>query len=1639
MIKGSDIVRRKGHIMKIRSLWKRWTAAAASVLVLAPSMLMPLEGTAVLADEYDTTYMVATFSDLEKTYVAPDGNEKNLYTDWHYADGAAADTGIDISRHDLTKLELRMTMTLTSSDPNVDNSAFRGGYIKLRSFDESNKPGDPEAADGNREHNVGFSINPLNLQLGTNYISINLAEWAVNGHINTKGVIDLKTINRMNIYIDTIPKDQGISFTMTLSDICLVDTTTEGNTTPRVAAPSEGMASMDRIVYSVDATELGADKTGERDSTAAIQRAIGKLGDGGVVFLPAGRYRVNGTLRIPAGVTLRGEWLNPDEGGLGKGTILMAYAGRGISDPTESPFISMSSSACLRDISIWYPEQDAAAPVPYPATIYGDSHTDVINVTLYNSYYGFYNNGCSSMLIRRMYGTVLYRGIHGAYAYDIPRIENVYFDTSYWANSGLEGAPSGDVLDSLNKYAENNLVAIQAGEQDWGYWHDLNINHAKYAILLTAVPDDNYQKLVPGNIAAGKVTTRNVQIGLYMESVGYPGFELTYSDIEASEYGLYFAERPNFEERYPGIETIHYYPNATIAVSATAFRGGKAGIRTMGVADYGINLNDCVFEEWGEYAVWMSGGHFTSSNGQYRKNSVPLRLESNVKQAVLVGNTFASGSVVTGGLSDSDARIRRDDANTSIPHTPEYDYTYVSDVKPATDKIFNVVDYGAVSSNDVRRIPSQDSTQAFQQALDAAGAAGGGTVYVPAGVYRLDGALTVPTGVELRGSFESAHYGNGTHRGTQLCAYGNKDNENGAPLITLSENSGVKGMTVFYPEQGYSDKALIDEEKAHAYPPTVRANKGTWVQNMAMIGTYTAIDAMTNRCDDIVITDVTGAAMYATLIMGHGTDGGVVQNLHFNYSGWTQQGRYGNCPNGTITADGVTRRDDLLGDYTTRVTKGLILGDVKNVNFFSCFNIIVAEQIVLESDPYTGGSFDGTMWGVAFDAATYGVVGEAGCDADLTVVSSMGVFNRQGGGYNVWTKPGFTGTVSLFNADAWDAASNLVYVEGGTVNLVQLFSWCVYRGVCRTGGVLNLYGSTIISNNGDNNGRVPDLTYEVGAAGQVIGNLDCKQMLNIVTEEGSYVVKKLNGDGVEDAQPEQLDKADLKKILDKQRNDTELHGYTADSAAQYKALFKAGWAVYNDPDALSSEIFAQIVLLERADDILQRELVAGEQMLLGDVLNSDVDHYMSVDYTFETPVDLSRYDENGMTISLEMRINKDEATFPALLADTPPEEWIQYIVNGSLILWSGGNETRVDISNIDREYRLSCGKGQLENARVGEYITVTFPVPDSIVQAGQITRLEFYIYNDLHNLLNEKDPADPAKYSNYDQGVSISVKDIVLRYNAEIEADKSALNEAITAALEVDTDGYTPASVAVFEKALEAAQSMVGNTEALQSEVNEATHALEQAQAALVPKANKTALNAAISAAQEVTDLSIYTDVSVTTFNQALETARQVAADENATQEQADNAAQNLTAAQQGLAEKPVANKEALAAAITAAQARLEDGKTYTPETLVVLNGRLAAAQALLDETYASQTAVDSAVQALEQAVAALRYLAGDVDGNGEVTASDALLALQGATEKVALDTLEKESANVDGQSGLSAADALLILQYATQKITTLA
>ena len=132
-------------------------------------------------------------------------------------------------------------------------------------------------------------------------------------------------------------------------------------------------------------------------------------------------------------------------------------------------------------------------------------------------------------------------------------------------------------------------------------------------------------------------------------------------------------------------------------------------------------------------------------------------------------------------------------------------------------------------------------------------------------------------------------------------------------------------------------------------------------------------------------------------------------------------------------------------------------------------------------------------------------------------------------------------------------------------------------------------------------------------------------------------------------------------------------------------------------------------------------------------------------------------------------------------------------------------------------------------------------------------------------------------------------------------------------------------------------------------------------------------------------------------------------------------------------------NKDALNALI--AEAEKVDTSPYTQETVDVFEAALSAAKKISGDTGATQAQVNEALADLQEAKDGLKEKAkivyGDIDGKDGVTAADALLALQAATNKVTLNDKQTQAADVDGKDGVTATDALLILQHATKKINS--
>ena len=211
-------------------------------------------------------------------------------------------------------------------------------------------------------------------------------------------------------------------------------------------------------------------RDGSSDVTEFIQGSLDEAAKSrGEVFLHAGRYRLDGSLTIPPGVTLSGTWIAPHHARLNTGTVLMAYGGRGQED--GQPLIKLSPSSTLRQLTIFYPEQKIEDIRPYPWTIQGGGmHNSVMNVTLVNPYKGIDIGTHHNELhyLRNIFGCPLKKGIYINGCTDIGRIENVHFNPHFWSRDEGDGEPrpdGGKLIDYLLAEGE----AFIFGRTDWEY------------------------------------------------------------------------------------------------------------------------------------------------------------------------------------------------------------------------------------------------------------------------------------------------------------------------------------------------------------------------------------------------------------------------------------------------------------------------------------------------------------------------------------------------------------------------------------------------------------------------------------------------------------------------------------------------------------------------------------------------------------------------------------------------------------------------------------------------------------------------------------------------------------------------------------------------------------------------------------------------------------------------------------------------------------------------------------------------------------------------------------------------------------------------------------------------------------------
>ena len=209
---------------------------------------------------------------------------------------------------------------------------------------------------------------------------------------------------------------------------------------------------------------------GVADDTAAIQTALttAAANGGGIVYLPAGKYKLTASLDIPGGVELRGSFPSRHPVSLYDGhvkvTVLQPYAGAGTTN--GPPAVILESNAGITGLTITYELQNTNA-TPYPPAIQGrGANVYAYGIRCPNAYWyvDLDTYTCTNHFIRNVDGWALENGFVIGNGSSGSIIEN-HSNWSDWINNTISASQLTSAWQPpVQNFAEHNLQWYLLGD-----------------------------------------------------------------------------------------------------------------------------------------------------------------------------------------------------------------------------------------------------------------------------------------------------------------------------------------------------------------------------------------------------------------------------------------------------------------------------------------------------------------------------------------------------------------------------------------------------------------------------------------------------------------------------------------------------------------------------------------------------------------------------------------------------------------------------------------------------------------------------------------------------------------------------------------------------------------------------------------------------------------------------------------------------------------------------------------------------------------------------------------------------------------------------------------------------------------------
>ncbi len=763
------------------------------------------------------------------------------------------------------------------------------------------------------------------------------------------------------------------------------------------------------FVAAFSAADFGATGDGVQDNTRSLQDALDATAaaGGGTVFVPVGRYVVRGHLDIPIGVCLRGEWQTPGAGGPVRGTLLMAYGGRGQDDPPrKSPtlpghlasLITVNKSAALRDVAIWYPEQEAATITPYPsAVLISGNYATVEDVTLVNAYRGVAcaeDGDASCFNIRGIYGSPLSVGVEIDNVADVGRLQRIAFSPYFWATSGLPGSPR--TADAAGVWIANHGIGILMRRNDWSYGNDIAVTG--YAIGF----ESNQSISTPDSVPNGycdNVTFTDCGIGLDCVK---SWMQFSHVRTEGCRVGV------QGESAFDGL----------IKLRTCRLSGTEAALADNGTGR--VMMQQCALGG----PVSLAAGSLSLVDSTDSAAAPQIRLAPSVSGAILIGNRFAQTLQV---IHEKGTVVALSPAPHPSPELPQIGAQDAAPYHAAQPALYIVTDapFGAKADK------VQDATGAIQRALAAAKTSGGGIVFVPPGEYAVRGTLTVPAGVELRGAEDWPH--DTLRNGTVLDFYAGRDAPQSAAAIHLAPGSGARGLTCVYPEQRMDD--------IHPYPFLVQTSGADcYACDIAALNPYQLIDAASYRSDRHYIARITGSALRKGFVFGGGSVDGRIEDCQQNcgviaYGQESWRGGWEWCPV-LGTSENYKRSTDLVFTDQWKHFDNYILGNCRRETLYNDFCFGGHYGLTLGGQP--GEAPTGILFGTAFDQNTQDIHAEQiGAEGFPIVNGQFVTVGNQDFAESAYfaLAPSFQHNLLIEQCDLWGNPRQGMLIEGGNLVL----------------------------------------------------------------------------------------------------------------------------------------------------------------------------------------------------------------------------------------------------------------------------------------------------------------------------------------------------------------------------------------------------------------------------------------------------------------------------------------------------------------------------------------------------------------------------------------------------------------------------